>query len=1129
MTTPDRHNPYRILGIAGDRIGPFGLLGVSPERCERPEVARALRMQLARVDAHPDARTLEADELRRRLRHAANLLLDPHSLDVLRQQYHEARQEAIRQGRQRQTSLHRAHASGEPGTKRPAFPSVFPTASTPRPDSASAHDMQPAHYSTAPAHAAQPGMPSPVSSERPPTVPVNRSHRFESAAVRAQLRLTLMTSGGWNKRAMNQSLAVAVSHGLSSAQLAHELTTVASEMSSGQARFATATTGGAVDAQASAVAAGFVGAGPRDEEDDELAAEIAARRNLAVAAVTFVLGLLLTIPFGLWVMSEIRGVSQANRQARTGGQSAPQVTGETGSAGAGSPGTNAIDSGDASPGTRHTPADDAGSAVMATRPLPLTMSQALDRLDDEFRSTTGMPTRMLDQFDGIITQARASWTQYDGSSRTRVLRFVLDVMCDKGTDGNVAGWLLARIAPAPGPAWTPDGIPSYVWSTGALGMLIGDEALPEQARAQALRLWEQFTRGVERTVPSEQLHGFSEAAGQALHLVASDLMSQLQANAVDDERLALWDSWIRTVEALHQQKQASTRPLMETAYALLCDGPELATNETARRVLIALLAEVDLTGTPSARAEIVRWFSEPRVSPGDLNVVTSYLVSSQRVPGLDSSYIVNKNANSSQRAQLREQLQIAWPASGDPESNVGAAMADWMARTDRLLLRSGSGRTSDEQLTEVLQFAHVNEAAAWLELGQTSLATEVLNNSRRVIATAGTEDLTRRHARVRSNSSGTGAGGRPDISFGADGEWTVLVEQALRRNDRQRTIDLIQWLGVEAVDGGSGHADLGPIDAAKLVDLAIYGLNRVIRGEAMSVIETKFPDGYNVVLALADAIPRDRKDSALSRTVEEIIEGTLPAPGSANWYTRCRLGLLQHALALRGPTVEAARIDGLAALLGRPYRAQASAASEWTSIGYADPALLTRLALRASTSSSDEPASGVADPASARRQQVAPEKTETSSNGPGRAPFPLSTRAEPNPAGNTSDSPAVWLSVCHDAWMSRARHLAPMKPVPTGLETMQARHDARVQLAGDPISLFAAQQYGLLEVMVYVTAAERPAVSESLMEILTRTLHLRAQAETVLRQLLIVEQAMTEVWKIRLLQSSVRGGGGRHA
>ncbi len=74
----------RFLGPEALQRGPFGLLGVTPSFCTDEHLLAALQRQLARVDAHSEAESAEAQRFvthftRRPLRCATNTSLKPWS------------------------------------------------------------------------------------------------------------------------------------------------------------------------------------------------------------------------------------------------------------------------------------------------------------------------------------------------------------------------------------------------------------------------------------------------------------------------------------------------------------------------------------------------------------------------------------------------------------------------------------------------------------------------------------------------------------------------------------------------------------------------------------------------------------------------------------------------------------------------------------------------------------------------------------------------------------------------------------------------------------------------------------------------------------------------------------------
>ncbi len=67
----------KFLGDVNAAMGPFGLLGIEPSRCDEATIVASLQSRLARVAAHPQNRTPEADQVRLALHAASAQLMDP--------------------------------------------------------------------------------------------------------------------------------------------------------------------------------------------------------------------------------------------------------------------------------------------------------------------------------------------------------------------------------------------------------------------------------------------------------------------------------------------------------------------------------------------------------------------------------------------------------------------------------------------------------------------------------------------------------------------------------------------------------------------------------------------------------------------------------------------------------------------------------------------------------------------------------------------------------------------------------------------------------------------------------------------------------------------------------------------
>lgn len=67
----------KFLGDVKAAMGPFGLLGIEPSKCDEATIVASLQSRLARVAAHPQNRTPEADQVRLALHAASAQLMDP--------------------------------------------------------------------------------------------------------------------------------------------------------------------------------------------------------------------------------------------------------------------------------------------------------------------------------------------------------------------------------------------------------------------------------------------------------------------------------------------------------------------------------------------------------------------------------------------------------------------------------------------------------------------------------------------------------------------------------------------------------------------------------------------------------------------------------------------------------------------------------------------------------------------------------------------------------------------------------------------------------------------------------------------------------------------------------------------
>jgi hypothetical protein len=89
-------------------------------------------------------------------------------------------------------------------------------------------------------------------------------------------------------------------------------------------------------------------------------------------------------------------------------------------------------------------------------------------------------------------------------------------------------------------------------------------------------------------------------------------------------------------------------------------------------------------------------------------------------------------------------------------------------------------------------------------------------------------------------------------------------------------------------------------------------------------------------------------------------------------------------------------------------------------------------------------------------------------------------------------------------------------PVPDDLAGLERMQRTRVRLAEGPVHRFIAEQAGILDVLAYITVAEQPVLGPTVRTLLQDAAQRRRDAGSVLLQSLLIEQAISRVWALRM-------------
>jgi hypothetical protein len=256
----------------------------------------------------------------------------------------------------------------------------------------------------------------------------------------------------------------------------------------------------------------------------------------------------------------------------------------------------------------------------------------------------------------------------------------------------------------------------------------------------------------------------------------------------------------------------------------------------------------------------------------------------------------------------------------------------------------------------------------------------------------------------------------------------------------------------------SNDGPKGPVDADVLTEAACYGGPIPLRRSAQMAL-LRFANNLLVVNALLETMPNAARTPDVSQMVEQVTGRSLPSTRDPVWRVAARRALLERMVEMLGRRI-LTQVEGLERVMRQTYEDRVAA-------------------------------SGAG-------------KLLASGTGAGSAPS-LSTASAAELAG-----------ALRDAMAAHARQFSEGQWTFTPLNVLEQKHQARVRLAHGGLQEFAAEQFGLAEVMAYVVAAERSSKADEVRAVLHELAERRREAPHVFHQIEAAEEAMLRLWLIRL-------------
>ncbi len=607
-----------------------------------------------------------------------------------------------------------------------------------------------------------------------------------------------------------------------------------------------------------------------------------------------------------------------------------------------------------------------------------------------------------------------------------------------------------------------------VWpSSWALGMLSRLSVERELPRGVGARIAETLNEALSASRVGAMVT-FEDGALSALRrmpvrLVAPSTSPTLEPRSGGEA----FKRWIEAVARVGGDENGVERALADALEQVLIEGPEPSEDAAAYEAVEALATRMRWRASGPARARLMEWFSDGRVSVADLNTLTSVIAGKSNAENITPTMILSASATTDDRAQLRAEYALAWGLT-QAEART-AAMAMWRANAGAFVANEPPRATSDdtELMLQLVTAVRYNEAARLLWLGDGSGAQRVLdeipNTSAMIAAAAGAipggvisplPPIGTPSGKLGRSSGGAGA----TASDGSAASWG----ESFLRAERNIPVRLERLKAAEQL-----ASPLSRLDASILVQNALFGSPAQVRHAAQQVV-IKFADDPAIVLASLDQLPVAPKVRGVSEMIDRMIRPSrLPKLGDPDWEITARRALVDRLLSMLAAQSPQAAVDQGTLLIATSYERMAG-----------------------------------------------PSPT-------GRAP--VAERALAESAGDRAVRAAQDLQ---RLLRLEADRLPPADRPPMSPEQIERRLASRLAMASGPVQQFNAEQAAVAEMLAYVVCAERPVQSAGAAGVIADLLSARRQAGHILQQMIATEQAMTRLWSLRFGEGSTIKEGG---
>ncbi|MBX3406244.1 MAG: hypothetical protein KF869_05710 [Phycisphaeraceae bacterium] len=540
--------------------------------------------------------------------------------------------------------------------------------------------------------------------------------------------------------------------------------------------------------------------------------------------------------------------------------------------------------------------------------------RTLHELRECAKTARSDPHAAMQTFDRLIRQLSDWWVRYDPAVRRACDDAVLEALLAMSADlavlesaiesiaAHSAGLIPAPSAPdRPRPRLLPAEVWPVTWSVGMLTRLSRERDVPT---SMALAVSDALDARLGAARPPDQ--SFEAGAAGALRRLPALLMNDrsLRGQSRDSAAGATGSTaalrkWIEACRALAPDDAGAERALVDGLEQILISCREPEEDLGVFEAVGVLVREIRWRAGGAARPRLLDWFRDPRISDGDLRVVTAALTHGSAAEGIDSTMIYSAAAGPDDRSRLRAAYAAAW---GIESAGRQQASQDW-AETARAAAAAPRPASPDELLRETAALARINEAARLIWRGEGASAASLLRDT------------------AIAQGIGPGALLPPPApvvhTFSMGGRVTNWAERYLAA---ERSIPARLELIAE-LDRIGRPIDL--VAASVLAREAVVGSPIQVRFAAAR-LAGQLADEPTIVHALLDELPGAPRTSSLSELVERVTRQRLPKTNDPGWELAARRALVERLLGMLAYGSAESKYEGYALLIADCYLRSAS-------------------------------------------------------------------------------------------------------------------------------------------------------------------------------------------------------------